>query len=712
MQTKIRNYGVTTALFALLLILSVGIGTVSADGPAWAANSGWDAPDDVGMGAAPAFVDLDADGDYDLFIGEQMGVSFAYENTGSASSPAWTKKSSWDLPGVNSGSKPAFADLDNDGDYDVLIGDGPTATAYAYENTGSATSPAWTPNSGWNSPTLSWGGCKPALADLDNDGDYDLLLYAASNGKRAVYENTGGAGSPIWTANPGWNPPIMVQGATPDFADLDGDGDYDLMVGINAGGATSAYENTGGASSPVWARKSIWDPPSVTMSAKPALADLDNDGDYDLLLGTQMGVTYGFENTASLPSPAIYVNETGWWYDGQQFNASSTPIQSAVNNATAGDTVIIKDGTYTENVAVETSSLTIRSENGSDHTTVHAARTWVHVFRVTASHVNMSELTVTGTRYSLVAGICLKDASNCNISNNVATDNFFGIYLADNSSNSIVSNNLAYSNLRPGIVLHGAFNNRIFNNTAYGNGGSGCALSWASHNNTLSNNTIYSGYVGIGSGQGAYNNRICNNRIRDITESGVRIIYGTHNSSIYNNNISSCGVGIEITKSFDNMVYNNNISDSGNGTAFTESSGNRVYLNNFINNTNEVYSVDSTDNLCNSTDEVRYTYNNVTYTEYLGNYWDDYQGDDGDGNGIGDTSFDMGYATDDHPLVKRFENYRIVSPSPAFTTADAAIALEIAVGGHPFDSELDVNGDGVVTSLDALMILQAATGNI
>ena len=67
---------ITTALFALLLILSVGIGTVSANGPTWTAKPGWDVPD-VGKGSAPTFADIDADGDYDLFIGEQYGVSFA-----------------------------------------------------------------------------------------------------------------------------------------------------------------------------------------------------------------------------------------------------------------------------------------------------------------------------------------------------------------------------------------------------------------------------------------------------------------------------------------------------------------------------------------------------------------------------------------------------------------------------------------------------------
>ena len=49
---------------------------------------------------------------------------------------------------------------------------------------------------------------------------------------------------------------------------------------------------------------------------------------------------------------------------------------------------------------------------------------------------------------------------------------------------------------------------------------------------------------------------------------------------------------------------------------------------------------------------------------------------------------------------------------PAFTTADAAIALEIAVGSRPYYDAMEVSGDGRVTSLDALMILQAATGRI
>jgi hypothetical protein len=56
------------------------------------------------------------------------------------------------------------------------------------------------------------------------------------------------------------------------------------------------------------------------------------------------------------------------------------------------------------------------------------------------------------------------------------------------------------------------------------------------------------------------------------------------------------------------------------------------------------------------------------------------------------------------------------APTPeephTFTTADAVIALQIAAGSRPPDLRWDVSGDKRVTSLDALMILQAAAGRI
>ena len=513
-----KRFNLVKICVILWLILSLGIVTVSAEGPTWVANSSWDAPDDVGKGAAPAFADIDADGDYDLFIGEQYGVSFAYENTGSASSPVWTANPGWNLPDVGMGSKPAFADLDNDGDYDVLIGEGPHGATYAYENTGSASSANWTRKPGWDPPTLEWMGAKPALADLDSDGDYDLLLYEAYTGNSSAYENTGSASSPNWTAKPGWNPPYAGQGTTPALADLDSDGDYDLLIGDKEG-VTSAYENTGSTSSPVWTRKHGWDPPDVAeLSAKPALADLDGDGDYDLLIGTMEGFSFAFENTPPPPPPPttiIHVNETGWWYEGRQFNASSTSIQSAVNNATAGDTVIVHDGTYTENVIVNYERLTIRADNGSASTIVQAASPGEHIFEVTASYVNISGFTVKDAATAGKAGIYLgTGVEHCDITNNVATNGWAGIYLYGSKYNNI-RNNTACSNTKYGIYLFSSSNNNIRNNTAYSNSKRGIYLSSSPSNkisyNNASNNEEHGIYLFSSSNNVIYFNNFINN---------------------------------------------------------------------------------------------------------------------------------------------------------------------------------------------------------
>ena len=64
-----------------------------------------------------------------------------------------------------------------------------------------------------------------------------------------------------------------------------------------------------------------------------------------------------------------------WWYvdDEGGAGANFTRIQDAVNNATAGDTIIVRDGIYVENVDVNVNCLTIRSENGSASTVVRAS---------------------------------------------------------------------------------------------------------------------------------------------------------------------------------------------------------------------------------------------------------------------------------------------------------------------------------------------------
>jgi hypothetical protein len=86
-------------------------------------------------------------------------------------------------------------------------------------------------------------------------------------------------------------------------------------------------------------------------------------------------------------------------------------IQWAVDNASAGDTIIVYPGTYTENVKVNKDHLTIRSENGAELTIVQAANSDDHVFEITASSVNISGFTVTDATATGKAGIYLSSGT-------------------------------------------------------------------------------------------------------------------------------------------------------------------------------------------------------------------------------------------------------------------------------------------------------------
>jgi len=87
------------------------------------------APDllgDVGGLAQPTFVDIDGDGDMDAFVGESSGSVIYYINNGDAASSNFVLASNnpLGLVNTNTNAAPAFVDIDQDGDFDVFIGRG------------------------------------------------------------------------------------------------------------------------------------------------------------------------------------------------------------------------------------------------------------------------------------------------------------------------------------------------------------------------------------------------------------------------------------------------------------------------------------------------------------------------------------------------------------------------------------------------------------
>lgn len=272
---------------------------------AWEAEPAWDLAT-IGSDSHPALVDVDGDGDLDLMTGGANVVG--YENTGTNISPVWTRNAGWDIPDTGYlHDAPAFADIDNDGDFDVYIGHGDNNSIRAYENTGTASAPVWTRRAGWDVPgSISINYAKytrPTFADLDNDGDFDIM-YGRSDGAIQTYENTGTISSPAWTIRNEWSPPNVGGSSAPFLYDFDNDGDFDVLIGT--GGTTPrayAYENTGTVTYPEWTAKPEWDTPSPgSYIVAPAVADLDNDGDGDVLLGLSNGTTKGYANIGALGS--------------------------------------------------------------------------------------------------------------------------------------------------------------------------------------------------------------------------------------------------------------------------------------------------------------------------------------------------------------------------------------------------------------------------
>ena len=231
------------------------------------------------------------------------------------------------------------------------------------------------------------------------------------------------------------------------------------------------------------------------------------------------------------PPKTIYIDD-GFVDDPP--NHKWNTIQEGISDATSGDTIIVKDGIYYENVNVDR-RLTIQSENGADATIVRAVSTFSPVFEVTSDYVDISGFAVMGAKD--MAGILLNSVNHCNISDNTAQNNEDGIYLS-HSGNNMLSNNTASNNLR-GICLVGSSNNTLSNNTVNSNNESGIFL-WHSDENVLLNNTASNNMRGIYLKSADNNNIVCN-LVQNNTQNGFSLYSGSTDNNINYNNIIENG---------------------------------------------------------------------------------------------------------------------------------------------------------------------------
>jgi len=264
----------------------------------------------TGYFSFPTFVDIDNDGDLDLFVGEYYGKIQFFENTGTSSSPAFTNPQTnpFGITPTYNFAAPAFVDIDNDGDLDLFVGEYYGKIQF-FENTGTDSAPAFaSPQENPFGITPTYYFAAPSFIDIDNDGDLDLFVGEYYYGIQ-FFENTGTSSVPAFT-EPQLNPfgitPIYYFTA-PAFSDIDNDGDLDLFVGEYYG--IQFFENTGNISAPSFAVPKL-NPFGITSVTGyltfPTFADIDNDGDLDLFVGGYYGIQFfEFINTNSAPSVSI-----------------------------------------------------------------------------------------------------------------------------------------------------------------------------------------------------------------------------------------------------------------------------------------------------------------------------------------------------------------------------------------------------------------------
>ncbi|WP_011308636.1 PKD domain-containing protein [Methanosarcina barkeri] len=186
-----------------------------------------------------------------------------------------------------------------------------------------------------------------------------------------------------------------------------------------------------------------------------------------------------------------------------------------------------------------------------------------------------------------------------------------------------------------------------------------------------------------------------NNTFENDNYKYIMKINNVNNVTCVKNNYQNC----KVTLSIFNFVGTNNKID--------------IYQNDFINCSSYAYYPGNDAGVSwSSPSELNYNYAGKEHISILGNYFDQYKGADADEDGVGDTSYTVGFGTDYAPLIAPIENYGNITvaasqlPAADFTSNVTSGSAPLSVNftdlstNSPTSWAWDFDNDGVVDSTD------------
>ena len=323
----------------------------------------------------------------------------------------------------------------------------------------------------------------------------------------------------------------------------------------------------------------------------------------------------------------MYVNETGWWFNGGSFNPSATPIQSAIDNASDGDIIYIKPGHYYENVDILNKVVSIIGEGKPGEIVVEAtANDAVFYVRDTRDQPSaeflIKNVTIIGKPYCL--GIYVDDfygysgtaSKTVSIENVNVTFPYGGYGIEVENSTWVTISNANVNESQYGVWIRGGSSDVI---VEFSKISSINAVYVDSSHAEISNNEI-KGTVRISYYSGSLPFIVSDNVINNsgTNKDGIHVTWTSGAIEITNNDIEvGGGTGISIASSgtSSTVIFGNEVTGSGSGTGIYVSSSRNVNVErNFVSDLNKGLHIASSSNVVVDSNVLRdNTYNFGVY---------------------------------------------------------------------------------------------------